>query len=66
MAFHVFSWFSWFFVVPDCFFMVFNGSRLVFHGFSWFFLVCHGFRLVFMVFLQNVPAQTVSWPNDPA
>ena len=30
-----------------------------------FFMVFHGSRLVFMFFLQNVPAQTVSWPNDP-
>ena len=38
MVFHgfwlVLGWFSWFFMVPDWFFMVFNGSRLVFHGFS--------------------------------
>ena len=50
----VFGWFAWFFMVPDSFFMVFNGSRLVFHGSSWFFMVLgwffmvfHGFRLVF-------------------
>ena len=52
VGFHGFSsfqvGFSWFFMVPGCFFMVF-----------------HGFRLVFMVFLQNIPPQTVSWPNDP-
>ena len=58
MVFHgsrlSFHGFSWFFMVPGWFFMVFNGSRLFFHG----------FRLVFMVFLQNVPPQTVSWPNN--
>ena len=54
------------------FFMVSYGSRSVFHGFSWFFMVFHGFSWFFMVFhgsrlvfLQNVPIQTVSWPNDP-
>ena len=30
--------------------------------FSWFFMVPGWF---FMVFLQYVPAQTVSWPDDP-
>ena len=38
------------FMVPVCFFMVFHGSRLVFHGFPWFqvgFMVFHGFRLIF-------------------
>ena len=50
-------------------FMVFHGSRLVFHGsksvfmfFSWFQV---GSSWFFMVFLQNVPARTVSWPDDP-
>ena len=53
---------GWFFMVPGWFF-------LVFHSFSWFlmvpgwsFMVFHGSRLVF---LQTVPVQTVSWPNDP-
>ena len=32
---------------------------------GWFFMVFHGFRLVFMVFLENVPPQTVFWPNNP-
>ena len=32
------------------------------YGFSWFLMVPGWF---FMVFLQNVPAKTVSWPNDP-
>ena len=50
--------FSWFFMVPRWFFMVPS-------GFSSFFIGFHGSRLVFMVFHQNVPAQTVSWPNDP-
>ena len=31
-------------------FMVFHGSRLVFHGFSWFQVGFHGFRWVSMVF----------------
>ena len=35
---------------------------MVFHGFSCFFMVPGWF---FMVFLQSVPAQAVSWPNDP-
>ena len=30
--------------------MVFDGSRLVFHGFSWVFMVFHGSRLVFLGF----------------
>ena len=66
MVFHgsrlVFHGFSWFQVGFSLFFMVFHGSRLVFNGFSCFFMVLGWF---FMVFLQNVPAQTVSWPNDP-
>ena len=55
--------------------MVFHGSRLVFHGFlsvfvvpdlfSWFLVCFHGSRLVLngsrLIFLENVPAQTVSW-----
>ena len=43
------SWFSWFFMVPGWFFMVFRGSRLVFMAPGWFFMVFHGSRSVFMV-----------------
>ena len=68
--------FSWFFMVPGWFFMVFHGFSwffMVFHGFSWFqvgfswfFHVFSWFQVGFsMVFLQNVPAKNVSWPNDP-
>ena len=66
------AWFSWFFMVPGRFltvpgrfFMVpgrFSWFQVGFHGFSWFQV---GSSWFFMVFLQNVPAQTVSWPHDP-
>ena len=42
--------------------LAFHGSRLVSHGFPWFFMVS---GWLFMVFLQNVPPRTVSWPDDP-
>ena len=42
--------FSWFFMVPVWFFMVFQNSRLVFHGFSWFLMVPGWFFMVFHVF----------------
>ena len=68
------DWFSWFFMVPDWFFMFF----MIPMGFSWFFMVPGWFFMVpvrfiwffmvpgwfFMVFLHNVPARTVSWPDD--
>ena len=67
VGFHGFSrWFhgfSWFLVG-------FHGFSRWFHDFSWFqvdfscFFMFPGWY--FMVFLQNVPAQTVSWPEDPA
>ena len=44
------------------FLMVLGWFSMVTGRFSWFFMVSGWF---FMVFLQNVPAQTVSWPNDP-
>ena len=47
--------FPWFFMVPRWFFMVPG-------GFSWVFMVPGWF---FMVFLPNVPARTVTWPDDP-
>ena len=67
--FKVVSWFfHGFWLVP----MVFQGGFMVFHGF-WLvpmvfqgdFMVFHGFEMVSMVSLQNVPPQTVSWPNNP-
>ena len=69
LALGEFLWFfmvlGWIFMVPgrvSWFFMVPGWVFMVFHGFSYFFMVPGWF---FMVFLQNVPAQTVSWPNDP-
>ena len=72
VGFHGFSWFQ-------VGFHGLLGSRLIFHGYRWIFmvihssrLVFHGYRLVFMVpglifmvFLQNLPPQTVSWPHNP-
>ena len=52
-------------MVPGRFFMVpghFSWFQVGFHGFSWFQV---GSSWFFMVFLQNVPARTVSWPDDP-
>ena len=56
----VFSWFLWSFKVSGWFSrfqfvflwfqgLVFQGSRLVFHGSRWVLMVFHGFRLVFIV-----------------
>ena len=66
-----FSWFlvsfhgSWsvyfFFMVPGWFFMVPGWLSWFFMVPGWFFMVPGRF---FMVFLQNVPAQTVSWPDE--
>ena len=75
---------GWFLMVLHSYewvFMVFHGSRLVFHGpravfmvfhsYGWVITVFHGSRLVFTVpgrfswFFINIPALTVSWPNDP-
>ena len=56
---------GWFFMVPGRFFMVpghFSWFQVGFHGFSWFQV---GSSWFFMVFLQNVPARTVFWPDDP-
>ena len=39
--------FSWFFMAPGRFFMIFDSSRLVFHGSRSVFMVFHGSRLVF-------------------
>ena len=36
-----------FLLAPECFFVVFQGSRLVFHGFRWVLLVIQGSRVVF-------------------
>ena len=46
------GWFSWF-QVGFSWFQV---------GFSWFFTVP---GWLFMVFLKNLPALTVSWPDNP-
>ena len=55
-----------------CFFMVIHSFRLVFMVPGWFFMVPGRFSWIFMVpgwlfmfFLENVPAQSVSWPYDP-
>ena len=42
--------FSWFLMVPDWFFMVFQGSGWVFMAFHGFTLVFHDSRSVFIVF----------------
>ena len=64
--------FSWLFMVPGWFFMVPGGFSWLFMvpgwftwfqvGFLWIFMVL---GLFFMVFLQNLPAKTVSWPHNP-
>ena len=66
---------GWFFMVFHGSRSVFHGSRSVFPGsrsffmvpsrFSWFSWFQVGSSWFFMVFLQNVPARTVSWPDDP-
>ena len=53
------------FMVPGWFSLVFDGSRLVFHGSRLVFMVFMVLGWLLMVFLQNVPTQTVSWPDDP-
>ena len=78
-SFMVFGWFPWFFKVISWFFMVFGWFPwffkvvlwffMVFGWFPWFFMVPGWFVMVpgwfFMVFLQNVPALGVSWPDNP-
>ena len=58
LVFKVFHGFMLVFCGSRSVFIVFHGSRLVFHGFPWFQV---GFS---WVFLQNVPARNVSWPDD--
>ena len=72
LVFHASRLFFMVFHCSSSVFKVFHGSMLVFHGFLWLFMVPGWFSwffmvpgCFFMVFLQNVPAQTVSWPNDP-
>ena len=64
--------FSCLFMVPGWFFMVPGRLFMVPGQFLWFFMVPGRFSWIFMVpgwlfmfFLENVPAQSVSWPYDP-
>merc|ERR1711952_442429 len=57
--------FFWVLKVPGWFFTVPGGVLWFFKVPGWFFIVPSGSSWFFMVSLQNVPARTVSWPDNP-
>ena len=71
LVFMVSGRFSWFFYGSRSVIMVFHGLGWFFMvpgRFSWFSMVPGWFYVVpgsRLVFLQIVPARTVSWPDDP-